>query len=332
MDIVSDNDKAVVLSGSSCQANLLVIVGPTGAGKSAAAEAVAAATGAHIISADSQQVYRQMDIGTSKPSAEVLRQVDYHQIDIVDPDQEMTAGVFVDSTDAVIRRLTEQKIPIVVVGGTGLYVRALIRGLFDGPPANPVFRSQIENTIATDGLETVYSQLKRVDVESTHRIGPRDKKRIIRALEVFEHTGIPLSIHLRSHAQRPVTFRYQCLMVGIAPERESLYQRINTRVDSMMDQGLVEEVEKLRDNNYLPENCRSQKAIGYAEMHRYLSGEVDKSEAVRLIQRNTRHYARRQLSWYRKDSLVRWTKQAPQEVVASWVDAWQTGETTCRPQ
>jgi tRNA dimethylallyltransferase len=284
---------------------LIVIVGPTGAGKTSLALALAGRLGAEVVSADSQQVYRGMDIGTGKVPASERDRVPHHLIDAVDPDEEMTAARFVALADRAIASIASRGKRVVVAGGTGLYVRALLLGLFPGPPANPQLRAEL----AAQEVSALYERLQVVDPAAAARIEPRDRRRIIRALEVTLITGTPMSEHQRQHDHRRIRPRYRAQLIGLAPPRDRLYAAINRRVDEMLADGLVQEVEDLRARGYRPP-LRSQQAIGYAEVHQYLDGRVPLAEAVELIKRNTRRYARRQLTWYRPEESIVWYSSA----------------------
>ncbi|MBL4636949.1 MAG: tRNA (adenosine(37)-N6)-dimethylallyltransferase MiaA [Kofleriaceae bacterium] len=285
---------------------LLVIVGPTGAGKSALAMHLARKIGGEILSADSQQVYRGMDIGTAKASEAERSEIPHHLLDVVDPDQEMCAASFVELADAAIADILHRDRVPIVVGGTMLYIRALLEGLFEGPAADMELRATLEAQSKSEGPGTLWKLLQAVDEESAERIHATDIRRLIRAIEVHTLSGIALSEHHRRHRAQPP--RYLAQRIGITAEREQLYKRIDARVLSMMDAGLLDEVRALQDKGY-GVSLRSQQAIGYVELHRHLQGEMSLEEAVTLIQRNSRRYARRQMSWYRGDSSVTWLTQ-----------------------
>ena len=280
---------------------LVVIVGPTGAGKTRLALELAARFGGEVVSADSQQVYVGMDIGTGKATAEERARVPHHLLDIARPDEEMTAARFVELADRAIAALAARGKTAIVCGGTGLYVRALLLGLFDGPPASPEVRAEL----AQLGLAGLAAELARVDPGSAKRIDPHDEKRMIRALEVFRLTGETMSAHQARHDHRTLPRRYPARLVGLAPPRDELYRAIDARVDAMLAAGLVAEVAALRAAGYVPP-LRSQQAIGYAELHDAAASVVPFDRAVELIKRNSRHYARRQLAWYRGDTSVAW--------------------------
>jgi tRNA dimethylallyltransferase len=282
-------------------ARIVVIVGPTGAGKTRLSLALAGAIGGEVISCDSQQVYVGMDIGTGKVTEDERARIPHHLLDVVQPDQEMTAARFIAMADAAIMDLAARGKPAIIVGGTGLYVRALLLGLFEGPPADPALRAEL----ALLGLAGLHAELERVDPAAAAKIEKNDEKRMIRALEVFRLTGEPMSAHQARHDHRTLPRRYDARLVGLAPEREALYQAIDARVDAMLDAGFEAEVTALRARGYQPP-LRSQQAIGYAELHEVAAGTLERVRGVELIKRNSRHYARRQLSWYRSDPTITW--------------------------
>jgi tRNA dimethylallyltransferase len=276
----------------------VVVVGPTGAGKTRLALVLAERTGGEVVSADSQQVYVGMDIGTGKASAEERARVPHHVLDVVRPDEEMTAARFVELADRAIADIAERGKAVIVCGGTGLYVRALLLGLFAGPPAAPEIRAELAAIAREQGVRALHEELARVDPAAAAKIDPNDEKRMIRALEVFRLTGETMSAHQAKHDHRAMPLRYPARLVGLAPEREALSGAIDARVDQMIEMGLEAEVARLREQGFLPP-LRSQQAIGYAEVHELLEGRVSRERAVELVKRNSRHYARRQLSWYR---------------------------------
>jgi tRNA dimethylallyltransferase len=284
---------------------LIVIVGPTGAGKTRLAMLLAERTGGEVVSADSQQVYAGMDIGTGKVSAEERARVPHHVIDVLSPDQEMTAQRFVELADRAITDLAARGKPVIVCGGTGLYVRALLLGLFAGPPASPELRAELTELARREGCAALHAELERIDPRAAAKIDRNDEKRIVRALEVFRLTGETMSAHQAKHDHKSAEPRYAARLVGLAPERDALYRAIDSRVDAMIDAGLEREVAALRASGFRPP-LRSQQAIGYAELHDAADGRVVRARAIELIKRNSRHYARRQLSWYRADPTIHW--------------------------
>jgi tRNA dimethylallyltransferase len=284
---------------------LVVIVGPTGAGKTRLAMQLAERTGGEVVSADSQQVYAGMDIGTGKVSREDRARVPHHVLDVVRPDEDMTAQRFVELADRAIAEVAARGKPVIVCGGTGLYVRALLLGLFSGPPASPELRAELAERACHEGTAALHAELARVDPVAAAKIDHHDQKRIIRALEVFRLTGEPMSAHLARHDHKVAPARYAARLVGLSPEREALYRAIDQRVEVMIEAGLEREVAALRARGYLPP-LRSQQAIGYAEVHAAIEGGVARARAIELVKRNSRHYARRQLSWYRADKAIGW--------------------------
>lgn len=291
------------------QPRLVVIVGPTGAGKTRLAMQLAEHSGGEVVSADSQQVYAGMDIGTGKVSAQDRARIPHHVLDVVRPDEEMTAQRFVELADRAIAEVWARGKHVIICGGTGLYVRALLLGLFAGPPASPELRAELTERARQDGTAALHAELLRVDPAAAAKIDRNDEKRIIRALEVFRLTGEPMSAHQARHDHRSMPPRYAARLVGLSPERAALYAAIDRRVDAMIEAGLEAEVAALRDRGYLPP-LRSQQAIGYAELHDAAEGRVDRARAIELVKRNSRHYARRQLSWYRADQAIGWHADA----------------------
>ncbi|CAN5744909.1 tRNA (adenosine(37)-N6)-dimethylallyltransferase MiaA [soil metagenome] len=278
-----------------------MIVGPTGAGKTRLSLELAARANGEVISADSQQVYIGMDIGTGKASAEERARVPHHLLDVVQPDEEMTAARFIELADRAIAEVTARGKTCIVCGGTGLYVRALMLGLFEGPAASLEIRAELTAFVEREGTAALHAELLRVDPAAAAKIERNDIKRTIRAVEVFRLTGETMSSHQARHDHKAMPSRYPTRIVGLAPEREALYAAIDARVDAMLAAGLEAEVLALRERGYRPP-LRSQQAIGYAELHDVHDGKVERTRAIELIKRNSRHYARRQLSWYRAPS------------------------------
>jgi tRNA dimethylallyltransferase len=282
-------------------ARLVVIVGPTGAGKTRLAVELAEHVGGEVISCDSQQVYVGMDIGTGKVNAADRARVPHHLLDVVNPDEDMTAARFVALADRAIAEVAARGRAAIVCGGTGLYVRALLLGLFEGPPASPDVRAELTAL----GLAGLRAELERVDPAAAAKIERNDEKRMIRALEVYRLTGEPMSAHQARHDHRTMPRRYDARLIGLQPEREALYRAIDRRVDEMLEAGFEGEVDALRARGYRPP-LRSQQAIGYAELHAVAEGLLPRPRAIELIKRNSRHYARRQASWYRPDKQITW--------------------------
>ncbi len=284
---------------------LVVIVGPTGAGKTKLALELAERVDGEVVSADSQQVYCGMDIGTGKVTADERARVPHHVLDVIRPDEDMTAQRFIELADQAIADIAARGKRVIVCGGTGLYVRALLLGLFAGPPASPEVRAELAEQARKGGTAALHAELAKIDPAAASKIDPNDETRIIRALEVYRLTGEPMSAHQARHDHKSLPRRYAAELIGLSPEREQLYQAIDARVDAMVAAGLETEVQTLRASGYRPP-LRSQQAIGYAELHDAAEGVITRDRAIELIKRNSRHYARRQLSWYRADTSIAW--------------------------
>ena len=279
------------------------IVGPTASGKSLLAIQLAMRLKGEIISADSVQVYRGLDIGSGKHSLDQRRQIPHHLIDILDPDQSYSAALFRQQADMIIQGLHKRKTPILVVGGTGLYLKALTRGLFHGPASNTALRLSLYQKARTEGGHEIYRELQRLDPEAALRIHPRDTLRIIRAIEVFCQTNISISKYHREHGfqEKP----YDVFKVGLFCGREELYRRIETRTDEMIKMGWVEEVKSLLNQGH-PPGLRALHSLGYRHIFSYLMGEMSLPEAILSIKRDTRRYAKRQLTWFKADPEINW--------------------------
>jgi tRNA dimethylallyltransferase len=282
---------------------IVVIVGPTASGKSQLAMDLADHFDGEIISADSMQVYKYMDIGTAKPTVEERRHINHHMIDIVEPDMDFNVGSYVRDARKIIERLFRCNKKIFVVGGTGLYVKALVRGLFKTHGKNSTIRNQLENEIECYGLSALYGKLRVVDNAAAARIHPHDRVRIVRALEVFYQTNQLISDLQKQHGFRENP--YDSLLIGISHSRNELYKRIEERVDGMIRNDLIGEVETLLKWNYGPE-LKSMQSLGYKEITQHILGNVSLKDAISLLKRNTRRYAKRQLTWFNKDGQVNW--------------------------
>jgi len=280
---------------------LLALVGPTAVGKTALSIALAQEISAEIISCDSMQVYRGMDIGTAKATAEERKTVPHHLIDIVDPDVNFTVADYQHLARQEVIRLNQAEKPALLVGGTGLYYQALVDDFnFFPMESRDKVRKKWEGICQEHGLEFVYQELLRVDEAYARKVGTNDQKRIIRALEVWELTGEPFSsLQLRNQD------RYQLNTVGLYLDRDQLYRRIEERVEKMMDDGLIEEVIGLRNLGY-DLRFNAMNALGYKQVNYYLEGMLSYAEMLHEIKRETRHFAKRQLTWFRKDKRIIW--------------------------
>jgi len=280
---------------------LLVILGPTAVGKTEVAVDLLSKIKAEIISADSRQIYKEMDIGTAKPPGEIRNKFPHHLIDIIFPDEVFNAAEFGLKARAVIKKLQEQdKLPILV-GGSGLYIKAAVDGLFVGPGADGELRERLKERASREGSDALYRELKKVDPEAASHIHPNDQRRVIRALEVYELSGKRIS----SYQKERLSPLPNVVMIGLRKRRDSLYRSINERVDRMIEEGLVEEVKALLGKGY-SKDLPSMQGLGYRQIIGYLNGEYSREEAVRLIKRDTRRFARRQLNWFKKDKRIIW--------------------------
>ncbi|MGE5253080.1 MAG: tRNA (adenosine(37)-N6)-dimethylallyltransferase MiaA [Planctomycetaceae bacterium] len=281
----------------------VAILGPTATGKSSLALHLAEKFGGEIISADSVQVYRGLDIGSAKPSAEDRRRIAHHLIDILDPDQGYSASAFREQAGEIIRRLWRGNSPVFVAGGTGLYLKVLSRGLFRGPGGDPRVRKALRHKAETEGSASLHKELTQWDPETASRIHPRDTFRLIRALEVYSLSQKPISQFQKEHGFRENP--YQILKIGLKCEREELYRRIESRVDEMMKKGWPDEVRSLLEKGYSA-GLKSLQSLGYKRLVSHLSGEIDLDRAVQLIKQDTRRFAKRQITWFKADPEIRW--------------------------
>lgn len=286
---------------------LVILTGPTAVGKTALSIALAKTIGGEIISADSMQVYRRMDIGSAKITQEEMEGVPHHLIDVLDPTEEFNVVVFQKlAKQAAAEIYSRGHIPIVV-GGTGFYIQALVYDIdFTENDEDTAFRRSLEEQAKREGAEVLHERLRAVDPESCERIHAHNIKRVIRAIEFYEKTGKKISEHNREQRRNDSLCNFAYFV--LTDSRERIYQRINERVDLMMEQGLAEEVRALRESG-----CRrdmvSMQGLGYKELLAYLEGEISLEEAVYLIKRDTRHFAKRQLTWFRREKEVTWVEK-----------------------
>jgi len=276
---------------------VVVIAGPTASGKTDLAINLALKTKGEVISADSMQIYRYMDIGTAKPSKEEMMGIPHHMIDIVDPDESYSVAFYKkDAENCIEDVISRDKLPIIT-GGTGLYINSLIYNIkFSETVIDEEFRKKMNQIAQTEGPEVLHQMLQRVDPESAEKIHYNNVKRVIRALEVYEYTKKPMSQHKKESRMEPPQYRYLVFILNMG--RDRLYDRINKRVDIMLEAGLVDEVRRLLDMGYKPGSTALQ-GLGYKEIISYLNNEVPFDEAIRVLKRDTRHYAKRQLTWFK---------------------------------
>ncbi len=288
---------------------VIIICGPTGVGKTAVGIELARRFGGEIISADSMQIYRHMDIGTAKPTPKELAQIAHHMIDIVDPDEDYDAVQFSkQGRDRILEIVNGNLIPFIV-GGTGLYIKALLHGLFQSKPVDPQIRDRLNQEAEENGRGFLYERLKKIDPAAAGRIHPNDSYRIIRALETIESSGKPISKHHQSHGFEDQPFN--ALKIGLRRDREKLYGRIDQRVDVMVQAGLVAEVKKLLAMGYSAE-LKSMQSIGYRHVVGFLAGSLPWDECLRTLKRDTRRFAKRQFTWFGADRDIIW--QTPSDV------------------
>ncbi len=283
-----------------------VITGPTATGKTRLAVELALKLGGEVVSADSMQIYRGMDIGTAKPTQSEMKGVPHHMIDVAEPDENYSVARYVEEASRCIEEIASRgKLPIIA-GGTGLYIDALVSGRdFAGGGENPKLRATLSERYDQEGGEGMLRLLRSYDPESAEKLHANDKKRIVRALEVILETGKTISEHNRETRLLPV--RYESAKIALCfSSRDALYSRTDLRVDEMISRGLVSEVRGLLDRGISPEKHTSMQAIGYKEIVSYLREEISLEEAVQTIKRETRRYSKRQLTWLRRDEHICW--------------------------
>ena len=282
---------------------VVVLVGPTAVGKSRVAVEVAKAFETEVLTADSRQVYRGMDVGTDKPVPEERQGVPHRLIDLVNPDESFNTGLYRrQALDEIERLYRDLRLPLVV-GGTGLYVRTLIKGLCDAPPADPIVRAALRQDAKDQGHDRLYARLVAVDPVAAARLHPRDESKVIRALEVYQLSGRRMSEFQEEHgfAERP----FSVLIIGLNRDRSALYRRIEERIDWQLAHGLIEETTQLLAQGYRRDSA-AMKGLGYRHVAEHLAGEYDVAEMVRRFKRDTRHFSKRQMTWFRKEPGIQW--------------------------
>lgn len=278
---------------------LIFILGPTACGKGSVGREVARRIGGRIVSVDSMKVYRRMDIGTAKPTPEVRREIPHYCIDVAEPSEHFSVARYVECADAAVADARAAGATPLAVGGTSLYIKALSEGLFEGPSADAEIRNELRRRADEQGTPALHAELAEVDAEAADRIHPNDRKRIVRALEVYELTGTPISELQRQWGSRR---RYDCMLIGLRREKADLHHRINRRAERMIEAGLVDEVRSLLAE---PDGVAAQ-AVGYAEVTAHLEGELTLEEAAERIKINTRRLAKKQRTWHRRWRDVHW--------------------------
>lgn len=282
---------------------LVVILGPTASGKSCLSFHLAKTFCGEIVNCDSVQVYRYLDIGTSKPTRQEQFEISHHLLDVVEPDRLFTAGDYMIQGRTILAEIRRRGHLPILAGGSGLYLRALLKGLFNGPKRSEMLRDRLKRKALDKGAPHLHRVLCRVDPISGRKISPQDLPKIIRALEVFCLTSKPISWHFGSG--RDPLQGFQILKIGLNPPRKSLYESIDGRVERMFSAGLVEEVQSILNRGF-SEDAKALQSLGYSQVLQYLHGELNLAKTLDLTKRETRHYAKRQLTWFRKEEDVFW--------------------------
>lgn len=281
---------------------VIVITGPTCSGKSYFGLKLAQLINGEIISADSRQIYKKLSIGTAKPSVTELQRVKHHFIDILNPDEDYDANKYSIQAEKVINEIQEKNKTAVVVSGSGLYIKAMIDGIIESADKDKDLREILLSKKKKYGVEFLYNELKKVDPVSSEKMLPQNWKRVIRALEVYHLTGRPIWQH---HFDQNKIPKFNFYQIGLNWDREVLYRRVEERVDEMIEKGLVEEVKSILDDGY-DKDLNSLNTVGYKEIISYLGDEITLDRAIELIKRNTRRYAKRQLTWFKADGRIKW--------------------------
>lgn len=301
---------------------LLVVVGPTAIGKTDLSMRIARQFDCEIVSVDSVQVYRYMDIGSAKASLMERREVPHHLIDIIDPDQNYDAARFAEDALAAITDIHSRGRTPLLTGGTGLYLRALFQGIFPGAPVDEGIRADLRRRLQNEGCSKLHEELLSIDCITANKIHFNDTQRVLRALEVYYSSGVPWSEHLRGHrVNNPGTRFANSLQIGLTCDRHNLYERINLRCKMMLDGGLEGEVRNLLDKGY-SRNLKSFGAIGYRHMAAYLAGEYSRQEMTELLARDTRRYAKRQYTWFRTIEDLIWQEVKEEDKIIEQVGNW----------
>ena len=282
--------------------NVLVIVGPTAVGKTEISIKTAEIIKGEVVSADSRQLYRYMDIGTAKPSTEELNRVPHHFIGYCNPDQYFSAGEYAREARACIQDIQNRGKYALVTGGAGFYIQALVDGLFAPAHSDRQIKEKWQQKIQKQGRKQVFESLKHIDPETAAKLHPNDTQRIVRALEVYELTGTPISAY-RNQTADPAEFK--AIFIGLHRKRENLYARIEKRIDCMLEQGLVDEVSRLKEMGYTSD-MNALCTVGYKEVFDYLENKFSYEQMVEKIKINSRRYAKRQMTWFRKDKRIEW--------------------------
>ena len=287
--------------------NIICIAGPTASGKTALAVELAKFVGGEVISCDSMQVYRRMDIGTAKPTADEMQGIPHHMLDVAEPQEAFSVSRYCELASPIVDDILSRGKTAIIAGGTGLYMDALIRGNAFAPCPSTGRREELEAMADRDGIEAVFAQLQAVDPDAAQRLHLSDRKRIIRAMEVYLETGMTITAHNLQTQQLPP--RYNPIWLALEDaQREVLYRRIDSRVEKMLEAGLLQEIESLLEDG-ISETCTAMQAIGYKEFVDALQGRCSIEQATSQVQQASRHYAKRQLTWFRRNKSIHWLRR-----------------------
>ena len=294
--------------------NLICIAGPTASGKTALSIALAKELGAEIVSCDSMQIYKRMDIGTAKPTAEEMANIPHHMLSVAEPWEDFSVGKYCQMAAPIVDDILARGKTAIIVGGTGLYMDALIKGNDFAPVPATGRREELEELAQTQGIDAVIEKLRAVDPASADRLHPSDRKRIIRAMEVYLETGETITEHNRKTQLLPP--RYQPIWFGLEDaERSALYARIDRRVEQMLEHGLIKEIQSLLTEG-IPEKCTAMQAIGYREFIDALRGRSSMETAIALVQQSSRKYAKRQLTRFRRNPAIHWLRREEKDTLS----------------
>lgn len=312
------------MENNNIKQQILVLIGPTAIGKTALSLQLAEKFDCEIISVDSMQVYRHMDIGTAKATQAERALVPHHLIDVVNPDENYDAARFVRDASRLIQEITSRGKLALLTGGTGLYLKSLLEGIFPEAPSDRNVRNQLKLRLENEGVDVLHKELSLCDSISATKLHKNDTQRVLRALEVYHTTGVPWSEHLENQKSSGDGggLDVDALQIGLTCDRDKLYQRINLRCELMLNAGLEEEVKWLLGEGYGAE-LKSMGSIGYRHMTGYLAKEYDEHEMIRLLSRDTRRYAKRQYTWFNKNENIRWVDVARQADVIEMVSTWR---------
>ena len=303
---------------------IIVLLGPTAIGKTELSLQLAEELNAEIVGVDSMQIYKYMDIGTAKPTPEERKRVMHHLIDFIDPASDYSVARFIQDAEKAVKSIwLKGRLPLMV-GGTGLYLRGFFEGMFQLPVITKELKSSLQKELVRDGNEVLYDELKGCDPESAQRIHLNDSMRLMRALEIYRSTGRTWSELITEHQAQlngPESFSLRPLKIGLKRDRQELYERINQRVELMVEQGIVNEVERLLAKGY-NSGLKSMQSLGYRHIGKYLSGEWSWAESLELLARDTRRYAKRQLTWFRKDAEIIWFEPSQKKEIFSTCNSY----------